>query len=46
MKYEWDNTKAQINLAKHGVSFEEAQTVRLISVREATSSERENYEQS
>ena len=89
MKYEWNDTKAQINLAKHGVSFAEAQTVfddplyvdfydpdhsisehryillgqsvqgrllfisymerdeviRLISAREATSSERKSYEQ-
>jgi len=27
MKYEWDNNKAEINLSKHGVSFEEAKTV-------------------
>lgn len=26
-KYTWDQRKAQINLAKHGVSFEEAETV-------------------
>jgi uncharacterized DUF497 family protein len=89
MKYEWDDTKAQLNLAKHSVNFEEAQTafddplyvdfydpdhsisehryillgqskqgrllfisymerdaaIRLISAREATSSERKNYEQ-
>ena len=25
--YEWDENKAQTNLAKHGVSFEEAATV-------------------
>ena len=25
--FEWDNTKAQSNLQKHGVSFEEASTV-------------------
>jgi uncharacterized DUF497 family protein len=25
--YEWDNRKAKINLAKHRISFEEAQTV-------------------
>lgn len=25
--FEWDNAKAQSNLAKHGVSFEEASTV-------------------
>ncbi len=27
MDYEWDSTKAAINLKKHGVSFEEAKTV-------------------
>jgi uncharacterized DUF497 family protein len=27
MKFEWDESKAQRNLKKHGVSFEEAQTV-------------------
>jgi uncharacterized DUF497 family protein len=27
LKFEWDNTKAQVNLAKHGVSFEEAASV-------------------
>jgi uncharacterized DUF497 family protein len=27
LKFEWDNTKAQANLAKHGVSFEEAASV-------------------
>ncbi len=27
MEYEWDNNKAVANLAKHGVSFEEAKTV-------------------
>ncbi len=27
MKCEWDNAKAIANLRKHGVSFEEAQTV-------------------
>jgi uncharacterized protein len=27
MKFEWDNNKAQVNVDKHGVSFEEAQTV-------------------
>lgn len=89
MKYEWDKNKAAINLSKHSVSFEEAQTVfddplyvdfydpdhsigehryillgqsqqgrllfisymerddaiRLISAREATQSERKDYEQ-
>ena len=27
MKFEWDESKAQRNLKKHSVSFEEAQTV-------------------
>jgi uncharacterized DUF497 family protein len=27
MKFEWDRKKAESNLAKHGVSFEEARTV-------------------
>ena len=27
MKFEWDKTKAAINLSKHGVSFDEARTV-------------------
>lgn len=27
MKFEWDNSKAERNLSKHGVSFEEAKTV-------------------
>ena len=27
MLYEWDNVKAKLNLAKHGVSFEEAFSV-------------------
>jgi uncharacterized protein len=27
MKFEWDNKKAESNLKKHNVSFEEAQTV-------------------
>ena len=26
MQFEWDDGKAQVNLAKHGVSFDEAQT--------------------
>ncbi|MEB3192996.1 MAG: BrnT family toxin [Snowella sp.] len=27
MKFEWDQQKAQSNLIKHGIPFEEAQTV-------------------
>ena len=29
MKFAWDGRKARLNLVKHGVSFEEAQTVLL-----------------
>ncbi len=28
-RYEWDVEKARINLAKHGISFEEADTIEL-----------------
>lgn len=27
IKFEWDNNKAQINIEKHGISFNEAATV-------------------
>ncbi|GAB4464807.1 MAG: BrnT family toxin [Elainellaceae cyanobacterium] len=27
MRFEWDETKAERNLSKHGVSFQEAETV-------------------
>lgn len=27
LKFEWDDNKAEVNAAKHGVSFEEAATV-------------------
>jgi uncharacterized DUF497 family protein len=27
MQFEWDKNKASLNLSKHGVSFEEAETV-------------------
>lgn len=27
MKFEWDSTKAHLNLKKHAISFDEAQTV-------------------
>jgi uncharacterized DUF497 family protein len=53
----WDATKAQTNLAKHGVGFAQATVahtyrptgpasvhVRIISAREATRREREQYE--
>ena len=52
--FEWDEEKAQTNLHKHGVSFDEAQIVvyterkrkiRLISARKATRAERKKYEE-
>ena len=27
IKFEWDNNKAQVNIKKHGISFNEASTV-------------------
>ncbi len=27
VEFEWDENKAQININKHGISFEEAKTV-------------------
>lgn len=27
MEFEWDETKAAVNLSKHGISFDEARTV-------------------
>ena len=27
MNYEWDEVKAQLNIAKHGISFDEAKSV-------------------
>ena len=61
MRFEWDPGKAVENLAKHGVSFEEAATVfrdvlsatgadpdhtiRMISARPTTPSERKIYEE-
>jgi uncharacterized protein len=27
LRFEWDSNKAKVNLAKHGISFEEASTV-------------------
>ena len=44
MRFEWDTDKAARNVAKHGISFEEAATVdtiRIINARPATSGERQ-----
>jgi len=40
VRFEWDRAKAVQNIAKHGVSFEEATTA-----REATRRERTIYEE-
>ncbi len=53
MIFDWDKNKAKTNLIKHGISFEEAQTVffdknetiRIISARLATNTERREYEE-
>ncbi len=45
MEFEWDEAKNQINQLKHGVSFEEA-TIRIISSRKATATEKASYERS
>jgi uncharacterized DUF497 family protein len=47
--FEWDSRKAQANLAKHGVPFDEAvtvfyvETIRTISARQASRRERKAY---
>lgn len=55
--FEWDEDKATSNLAKHGVSFDEAalilyivstesdDRVRIISARDATRQEQRRYEE-
>lgn len=45
--FEWDRRKAEANLRKHEVSFEEAQTVftDLINARQASARERKQYEE-
>lgn len=35
LRFEWDPNKAEANLAKHEISFEEAMTVSLIRWRES-----------
>lgn len=51
LRFEWSIAKARENRRKHGLSFEEAQTVfaddaviRLISARRATPTERAQYD--
>lgn len=49
MVFDWDSRKARSNVAKHGVSFEEAvsafwdENARVISARRATKSEEKSY---
>ncbi len=53
MIFDWDKNKAKTNLIKHGISFEEAQTVffdknetiRIMSTKLATNKERKEYEE-
>lgn len=53
LQFEWHEEKALQNIAKHGVSFDEAAVVyterddyiRIISARQATTTERRIYEQ-
>ena len=43
MEFEWDSAKAEANLRKHRVSFEDAARVVLDSQRIETIDDRENY---
>ena len=49
INFSWDKSKAQTNLKKHKISFEEAQTVfddenvRIISARKSTKHEENQY---
>jgi uncharacterized DUF497 family protein len=51
IRFEWDGSKSRANKRKHGVSFEEAQTVfldenaviRIISARKADRAEEAEY---
>jgi uncharacterized DUF497 family protein len=52
IKFSWDDKKAQTNLAKHKISFEEAKTVfgdenniRIISARKSTKNETKQYKE-
>jgi uncharacterized DUF497 family protein len=50
MKFSWDPRKADSNLRKHGIAFDEAiverveDTIRIISARRATKDEIKDYE--
>jgi len=44
IRFEWDEAKSRQNRRKHGVSFEEAQTViRIVSARKADKQEETSY---
>ena len=51
LKFEWDRKKAESNLSKHRVSFQEALKVfgdplaRIFSARKTTRRERKDYEE-
>ena len=49
MRFDWDDKKNQLNIRKHGISFdlvvysERGDTLRIISARKATTIEEEAY---
>ena len=43
MNFEWDENKNRLNINKHGISFQLAAQVLLISARRATKAEEELY---
>lgn len=48
VRFEWDETKNQSNLVKHGIDFRDAGTgefIRILSARQATRHERKLYEE-
>ena len=45
MKFEWDLKKEALNIKKHKIAFSEAASVRIMSARKATKSERNKYEE-
>ena len=44
LSFEWDETKNRQNIKKHGISFREATSIRIISARKATKREVDAYD--
>ena len=44
LSFEWDETKNRQNIKKHGISFHEATSIRIISARKATKREVDAYD--